>query len=267
MQNQITKENIMKKFAIALVILMLCTLVVPVSADGVPVLKGTPVVDGVLDDIYLQSAVTIQPHEALNPYIWGGYSDEIYNNGQTYLLWDEDYLYLCTVMEDTTPYSAGEGAGWQNDCSEHWFVDEDLSYKVHIAADGNFFLGTDADGATPYDFEESLSAAKWTDDTHFCTEIALPLNDLAAGREFTHRMQYNNIVGADTSVGYAINTGDEDYVCVADEVVLPEAETEPETVADVAEETTQAPQTFDAGIIAAVAAIVSAAGYTIAKKR
>jgi len=28
-----------------------------------------------------------------------------------------------------------------------------------------------------------------------------------------------------------------------------------------------APQTFDAGIIAAVAAIVSAAGYTVSKKR
>lgn len=42
----------------------------------------------------------------------------------------------------------------------------------------------------------------------------------------------------------------------------------PETVADTAETTvvTPAPKTFDMGIIAAVAAIVSAAGYVVAKK-
>ena len=46
----------------------------------------------------------------------------------------------------------------------------------------------------------------------------------------------------------------------------PEPETEAETVAEVVE-APAAPQTFDAGIIAAVAAIVAAAGYTVSKKR
>ena len=49
------------------------------------------------------------------------------------------------------------------------------------------------------------------------------------------------------------------------DITLEEAiviETEPEVVEEVA-----APQTFDAGVIAAVAAIVSAAGYAISKKR
>ena len=45
------------------------------------------------------------------------------------------------------------------------------------------------------------------------------------------------------------------------EVVAP-AETEAPVVEEVA-----APQTFDAGVIAAVAAIVSAAGYALSKKR
>ena len=43
-------------------------------------------------------------------------------------------------------------------------------------------------------------------------------------------------------------------------------EPEPETVAEVVEEAA-APQTFDAGVIAAVAAVVSAAGYALSKKR
>ena len=56
-------------------------------------------------------------------------------------------------------------------------------------------------------------------------------------------------------------------VTLGDQIVV---ETEPETVETVAdaaaETTTEAPKTFDAGIIAAVAAIVSAAGYAISKK-
>lgn len=246
-----------KLFTLIMAGLLTAAMIAPASAAGAnEILKGTPVVDGVLDDIYLQSAVTVEPDESLDPYIWN-YEGEIFHNGRTYLLWDDDYLYLCTVMEDTTPFSAGEGAGWQNDCSEHWFVDEGLTYKWHIAADGNFFLGTDADGKTPYDSEAALHAAQWTDDTHFCTEIALPLNDLAAGREFTHRMQYNNIVGSDVDSGYAVNTGDADYVCSATEVILPEVEAP----------VTQAPQTFDAAVIATITAIVSVAGYALSKKR
>jgi len=54
--------------------------------------------------------------------------------------------------------------------------------------------------------------------------------------------------------------------CVAEEVVLPEPETEAEVV-DVVVDAPAAPQTFDAGIVAAVAAIVSAAGYALSKKR
>ncbi|MBR4073954.1 MAG: hypothetical protein IKK22_00890, partial [Firmicutes bacterium] len=46
----------------------------------------------------------------------------------------------------------------------------------------------------------------------------------------------------------------------------PVVETEAEVVEEVVEAPAAAPQTFDAGVIAAVAAIVSAAGYAIAKK-
>ena len=50
------------------------------------------------------------------------------------------------------------------------------------------------------------------------------------------------------------------------EPVVVEPETEAETVAEVVE-APAAPQTFDAGIIAAVAAVVAAAGYAVSKKR
>ncbi len=44
-------------------------------------------------------------------------------------------------------------------------------------------------------------------------------------------------------------------------------ETEAETVAEVVEAPAAAPQTFDMGVIAAIAAVVSAAGYALSKKR
>ena len=52
----------------------------------------------------------------------------------------------------------------------------------------------------------------------------------------------------------------------ATETEAPETEA-PETVATPAAEKEEAPETFDAGIIAAAAAVVSAAGYAIARKR
>lgn len=65
---------------------------------------------------------------------------------------------------------------------------------------------------------------------------------------------------------------DQDNYAFADQA--PVVETEPETVAvpdaevvDVVETVTTAPQTFDMGIVAAIAATVSAAGYMISKKR
>ena len=93
-------------------------------------------------------------------------------------------------------------------------------------------------------------------------------------------------VGAQYGVCYVISWGNtyEDYRhtqlaagCTGDagkaadlfaKITLEEAivvETEPETV-EVVEDAAAAPQTFDAGIVAAVAAIVSAAGYAISKK-
>ena len=45
------------------------------------------------------------------------------------------------------------------------------------------------------------------------------------------------------------------------------AETEAETVAEVADAPAAAPQTFDMGIIAAIAAVTAAAGYAVSKKR
>ena len=67
----------------------------------------------------------------------------------------------------------------------------------------------------------------------------------------------------DANFGPVVKSVNADYIeikLVKEIVIAPE-------VVDVPEEITAAPQTFDMGIIAAAAAVVSAAGYMIAKKR
>jgi len=259
--------------SLALSAIVVAGMALTASAAEFNVLNGTPKLDGELDEIYLQSAAFVCDVDGIN-YAWGGYADGVnLEDATAYFLWDSDYLYICTVAKDSTPLSAGEGAGWQNDATEHWFIDEDLMHKLHLAADGNFFLGADGDGAAAYDVEACKSACK-TNADGWVTEIAIPMNDLAAGKAFSYSLQINNITTADTTVGVAWGTQKAEYEfeCVADAVAGAEPETtpetEPETVADAAgEATTEAPQTFDAGVIAAVAAIVSAAGYAISKKR
>ena len=190
-----------------------------------------------------------------------------------------------------------------------WFIDEGLRHKIHAAADGTFFLGTDADAVTDYEFEDAKSVASFTDDG-WCVEVALPMTNLAAGKEFSYTLQVNNILDELALSGSASGSqaGDYPFVCVADAVALPEpepapapvveepapepvAEPEPEPapvveveaeevietpVEEVVEaveepaevvEVAEAPQTFDLGVIAAVSALVSLAGFTFTKKK
>jgi len=187
-------------------------------SSAINIINGTPVLDGKPDDIYLKSgSLSVNGDDVY--YAWGGRPDVFTGSGTVYFLWDKDYLYICTVAADTTPVSAGAGAGWMNDCSEHWFIEGGYNYKIHKAADGNFFLGADADGATGYDFSKAKSASSWTENG-WCTEIALPLNDLAVGKAFQYSLQINNIADEDALSGYAMGSYSANYafICGAETV-------------------------------------------------
>ena len=271
----------MKK-ALALVLAILTVMALSVAASATAfsstqIKNGTPVVDGVLDEIYTQSVSAVL--ENLGMYLWGDGSADTCGAATAYLLWDSDYLYVCVTAEDSTKASGGPDCKWQNDAAELWFLDEDLKCKIHVAADGTFWLGGDGDGAVAWTkgFDASKHAAVQNDDS-WVIEVALPMNDLAPGKTFGFDLQVNDIYSSDFAAGGAASGSqkpDENILeCVADKVVMPEPETEApvETDAELvdaaaAETTAVAPKTFDAAIIAAVAAIVSAAGYAVSKKR
>ena len=253
-----------KTISLALAALLVAALSSAVSAEAVStdIKNGTPVLDGQLDEIYTQSASYKLDNFAF--YSWGDGDEDNHSDATTYFLWDDNYLYVCTVAQDSTPGSNAD-AGWQNDAAEMWFNDEDLVFKIHAAADGTFFLGGDRDGAVAWKkgFEASQSKATRTKDG-WVVECAFPMNDLKAGKEFGFSLQVNDIYSDDyAAAGVASGSqGGEGATMklVADKVEAPKTDVKTDDGAASAD-------TFDMGAAAAIAAIVSAAGYAIAKKQ
>ena len=130
------------------------------------------------------------------------------------------------------------------------------------AAEADWYCDVDDDTVT-YEFRTPFSAfsdsvkGKEGDKLGFCLVISW-----GNEQDYIHTQLASGCTGdpGKAADNYA-------KVTLGDQIVV---ETEPETVETVADtaaaETTEAPKTFDAGIIAAVAAIVSAAGYAISKK-
>ncbi len=264
----------MKKLAsLILAGLMTVAMIAPAAAaDSTDVLKGTPEIDGVLDEIYLQSA-----SQTLGPdfYHWGGDATTADLAAQSYFLWDDDYLYVCVVVEDDDVIDIGEQVyvddpfNWEADATELWFDEGNGKWKTHGEAHGYTFFVQGSGGEPSFTTEDTQSAMTITD-TGYITEYAMPVANLEVDGSINMSMQVNDMITHDAhpGTGYASGSQSADITLtfVADEVTYPEPETEAPVVEEVVEEAT-APATFDAGIIAAVAAIVSAAGYAISKKR
>lgn len=118
------------------------------------------------------------------------------------------------------------------------------------------FVGTQSAWLFLGSYEEYVANATRTDANTISTADA-PVADETAAEETVAETEAETV--AETEAPVAEET-------VAETVAEPVAETEPETVAEPVAETT-APQTFDFGVVAAVAAAVSAAGYALTKKR
>ena len=258
----------MKKItSLALAALLAASLSYAVSAEAVStdIKNGTPTLDGELDEIYTQSAS--YKLDNFGFYTWGDGDADNTSDATAYFLWDSDYVYICVVADDKTPSSAADAPenNWQNDAAEMWFVDDDMKFKIHAAADGNFFLGGDADGAVAWEkgIEGAKHSAKMTDNG-WTVEVALPMNKLKEGKAFGFALQVNDIYSSDyAAAGAASGTQtpeDTTMKLVADKVEAPAApaETTTEEAASVA--------TADMGIIASVSALAASALVIFKKK-
>ena len=253
----------MKKIVSLLIAgLMAAAMIVPAAADSTKVLNGTPVVDGQMDEIYLQSAEQTLGTPAF--YKWG-YEGEADMSAKAYFLWDADYLYVLVDVKDNDVISIGADVyvenpiNWQAEVAELWFNEGNGKWKTHAEATGLMFFVQGVDGEPTFASEDCKYATSLTADGYM-VEYAMPVANLKAGGSISTTLQVNDMVTYDAHPGTGYASGSQDANIVlnfdAEAVVLP-----------VVEEVIAAPQTFDAGVIAAVAAIVSAAGYALTKKR
>lgn len=256
----------MKKLASLLMAgLLAITMIAPAAADTTKVLNGTPVVDGALDDIYLQSAEQTLGNPAF--YRWS-YDGEADLAAKAYFLWDADYLYVAVVVSDNDVISVGADiydenpTNWQAEAAELWFDEGSGKWKTHAEATGMNFRAEAVNADPTFASEDCLYAVSATDDGYI-VEYAMPVANLTAGGTIMTTLQVNDLVTYDAHPGTGYASGSQDanieLTFDAEQVVLP-------VVEEVVEEPA-APQTFDMGVIAAVAAVVSAAGYALTKKR
>ncbi|MBO5649298.1 MAG: hypothetical protein J6S76_05240 [Clostridia bacterium] len=109
--------------------------------------RGTPTVDGILDDKYKESFhITMRAIEDIRFYATDEDTAKRYmanTYGTSYYLYDDSYIYVCSVVHDETICSRGsawrmqEVWPWNDDGAEVylWFSDEDCM-AIHCDAHG-----------------------------------------------------------------------------------------------------------------------------------
>ena len=250
-----------------------------------------PVIDGKYDENEgWGEPVTVIDSAKMNDYT----SDAAYYGDKTlqpesvkaYLRWDADHLYFCAVVVDPIHYndnapedygSAWAGDGFQFDIKS--LADEDTANRNRtfygLTNEGKYCINVDMVEAGSM-AEIAGGKGLWTAnaitrdeatkttvyETAWDLATALPDGSVLEGDELLVRPILLCTKDAATEdivdINFAgIDAGSYLYWKVS-LAGIPEAE--------VVEDVAAAPATFDAGVIAAVAAIVSAAGYAIAKK-
>ncbi len=270
----------MKKiFASVLAATLMATMSVAASAadfDASSALNNAIAVDAVKDAAYVNDGIVIDVPEATE----GGAT------GVAYAAWDNDNLYLYVeVTDEAVTAEADVTSIWANDSIEVYFNLEGADGNITDINAAQYTVGPSytawAGGGLHRD--NNMDAAKYAyeyTDFGYIIEVSIPwgadyaaeanavvpfaigINDDADADASTR--EFHNFTGA--AQGNLWSVADASYdalTLTTDEYVEPE----PETVAEVVEEAVAAPQTFDAGVIAAVAAVVSAAGYALSKKR
>ena len=268
----------MKKiFASVLAVIMMATLSVAASAadfNAASALNNAVVVDGEKDLAYVSAAIPVNFEAAAGAA-----------TGDIYAAWDNDYLYLYIEVKDAAVEPADAVTGiWSDDCAEFYI---NLSGEEGAITDINAAQYTFGPSFTAFaggglhrdnNMDACKSAYKYTD-AGWNVEVALAwgdeyapaegeafpfcaaINDESDGDGSTREAQ--TFTGAGQSAAWQTADANWDTLnLTAEEYVEPVVETEAEVVEEVA-----APQTFDAAVIAAVAAVVSAAGYALSKKR
>ncbi len=286
-----------KLFSLLLASLCVVSLAVTAGAAAtmneqrnIPMAATAPTIDGVISGDEWDNALTVKVNKDTTDAVSG--TLDTCPDATYYWMWDYSGLYFFADVKDSTApdtvhprnngsYNSGDGVqfciypdvnGTGNAAGDLYF------WSLVVANDGNaeigehFVFGTTSAGAdvedaviactkngTNYTLEAFMPAVCWessnkpivvVEGTTFAMSNVLMEQDGATQSLMSDSAWFDGV----TSNKYTLTTDVAGHVDA------------PEVVEDVVE-TPAAPQTFDMGVIAAVAAIVSAAGYAISKKR
>ena len=265
-------RKIVRLISMAVVLLMLVSFSVASSAASTEILKGTPVIDGIIDEIYTQS-LAIPVGEGTDGI--GFYSTAADSAAQTdlggtiYLLWDDKFLYICSDVKDGDVLSAADDYvttdpnPWMNDATEHW-VDLLTGAAVKCSVDA-FAKRVFGNNETDFDFASIVKAAT-QGNGGYITEIAIPLPAVKEGDEIGYKNQTNDYNAEGTVVAVAANYDGEGtqapiYYKLGKAVVMPEPEPE---VVEVAEVETN-PETTDVNVMFYIFGAISFLGMVVIK--
>ena len=240
-----------KSYAFILSAILAATFMIPAHAAEYKALTGTPTVDGKLDDIYTQSEVIETSNKSKKIWSSGTGADKSDAEAKTYVLHDDNYVYFCTVVKESTIVDCGIKSGWQSDAVELWIkFDGSAKKKVSLDAFGTKVYGDIAD-TTKYKYAVTRS------DGQYITELAIPKADFQKNPTGIS-VQINDFLEAAATNGAAWGSqGAEDTInFVSDKVVVKTA----------TPKTDKAAQTADAGIIASLAAMAASAAVILKKK-
>ncbi len=179
--------------------------------NNTQIAKGTPVIDGSMDDLYLQNGNTFFLDENNLGNIHSTWNGEYDLSASANLLWDDEYLYMYVNVADEDICTRGqeyintEVNPWENDAVEAWFMLNGETCKVHSDAYG-YTMFSVAEGSNPaelFDMEQSVYKTTVTETGSYTIEAALKLKTaLTADETIGFCLQVNDIQTAEGNTIY-----------------------------------------------------------------
>ena len=280
---------------VAMMTLSLVAMAIPAAAKETvfDVKRGTPVIDGKLDEAYLDSFYDWVDEEHGEYGFWGGgyLTKEDSPTGEFWALWDDNYLYVfAKVFDKNLCHSANpDGPAWCDDAIEFYIFE---SAWGEYSSGGRFCVEVDAYGANAYynggnkkyaleDIKyacthEFVEDENWSGEDYnpgiYTIELALPLENLADGAQVTYNFQIDSIWTEDTwdSDRYCSKTQDPSTLTlIAAEAKVAEPETQAPVVDPGTDDPTPTvnPGTADYALVASAVVVMAAAAAVVLKKR
>jgi hypothetical protein len=253
----------MKKFAVLLISAALAvSSMLPVHAADIKALKGTPTIDGKLDDIYTQSG-SLKVDNTMS--IWSAGTGKTASDASSvsYFLYDDKNLYIATTVKDSTIVDTGIKSDWMANSVETWIKFSDTAAKnAKIAVDA---FNTKIYGSDYTTFDKCKSATT-RDKASYIVEVAIPLDTFKTGSVVPISIQINDFLEKEATNGAAWGSQKADNkLTLSDQAVVVKAAetTKPATTTTT---TTTSAKTADMSVVASVLALATSALVIFKKK-